>query len=122
LGRFDEANECFQHALAIFRELGDRDSEADSLSDLGDVYLGMGEVADAIGYYQQSLAIRREIADRYGQAATLRQLSHARQRAGEGGEARRLQSEALRLFEELGDHAQADEIRASLAAGMSEAG
>jgi tetratricopeptide (TPR) repeat protein len=122
LGRFDEANECFQHALAIFRELGDRDSEADSLSDLGDVYLGMGEVADAIGCYQQSLAIRREIADRYGQAATLRQLSHARQRAGEGGEARRLQSEALRLFEELGDHAQADEIRASLAAGMSEAG
>jgi DNA-binding SARP family transcriptional activator len=122
LGRFDEAVERLSEALVIFRELDDRDSEADSLSDLGDAYLGMDRIGDAVTCYQQSLGIRRDIADRHGQAVTLRRLSHARLRAGEPGEARRLLAEALRVFDEVGDHAHAAEVRASLAEGMEEAG
>ena len=114
LGRFGEAIQRLQEALVIFRQLEDRDSEADALGDLGDAYLGTDRVADAVTCYQQSLAIRRDIGDLHGQAAALRRLSRARQQAGEAGEARRLLSEALRLFEELGDHAQAVEVRSSL--------
>ncbi|HEY6277616.1 MAG TPA: BTAD domain-containing putative transcriptional regulator [Streptosporangiaceae bacterium] len=118
LGHFDEAGRWLKQALAIFSDLGDRDSEADVLADLGDLYLDQDEVSAAIEYYLESLAIRREITDRYGEASTLRRLSEARLRAGDVGEARRLLTEALLLFEELGDHAQAAEVRASLAEPM----
>jgi DNA-binding SARP family transcriptional activator len=115
LGRFDQAITHLEEALAIFRELGERDAEASSLSDLGDAYLGLDRIGDAVTCYEQSLAIRREIADLHGQAETLRRLSQARQRAGVPGDARELLLEALRLFTELGDQAQAAELRTSLA-------
>ena len=55
-------------------------------------------------------------------AATLRRLAGASQRTGDSGQAVELLTEALRLCEELGDHAQASEVRASLAESRREAG
>jgi tetratricopeptide (TPR) repeat protein len=114
LGRFEEAITYLGEALVIFRELGDRDAEAEHLGDLGDAYLGLDRIGDAVACYEQSLAIRRAIADRHGEAETLRRLSQVRLRAGAGDEARELLLAALALFEELGDEAQAAELRASL--------
>jgi tetratricopeptide (TPR) repeat protein len=122
LGRFDEAIERLLEALAIFREVGNKSSEATSLCDLGDAYLGMDQVADAAGYYEESLAIRRGIANRHGQAATLRRLAGVSRRAGDSERAVELLTEALCLCEELGDRAQASEVRASLAESRREAG
>jgi tetratricopeptide (TPR) repeat protein len=122
LGRFDEAIESLQQALAIFREVGNQSSEATSLCDLGDAYLGLDRVGDAVGCYHESLAIRRGLANRHGQAATLRRLAGASQRNGDSGQAMEFLTEALRLCEELGDHAQASEVRASLAESKREAG
>jgi tetratricopeptide (TPR) repeat protein len=111
-----------QQALAIFRELNDRDSEADSLSDLGDAYLELDRNEEAISHYPESLAIQREIGDRYGQARTLRRLGSALLRTGQHGPARELLSESLDLFEALGDQPRAAEIRASLAGLVADAG
>jgi DNA-binding SARP family transcriptional activator len=122
LGRFDEAIESLQQALAIFREVGNQSSEATSLCDLGDAYLGLDRVRDAAGCYQESLAIRRGLANRHGQAASLRRLAGASQRTGDSRRAMELLTEALRLCEELGDHAQASEVRTSLAESRREAG
>jgi tetratricopeptide (TPR) repeat protein len=104
-----------QQALRISRELGDREFEATSLSDLGDAYLGLNQISDAVDCHQESLAIRRGIADPYGQATTLRSLARSSQRSGDTGQAMELLTEALRLYEELEDHAEASEVRASLA-------
>jgi tetratricopeptide (TPR) repeat protein len=122
LGRHAEAIDHLQEALSISREFDDRRFEAASLSDLGDAYLGVNHVAEAVGCYQESLAIRRDIADRRGQATTLRRLAMASQRSGDARQAVELLTEALRLCEELGDHAEASEVRASLAENGSEAG
>jgi tetratricopeptide (TPR) repeat protein len=122
LGRFGEAIEYLQQALAIFRELGNQGQEAISLSDLGDAYLGLNQIGDAVSYYRRSLAIWRDISDRHGQAATLRRLAEASERSGDTGQALEFLAEALRLYEELGDHAQASEVRASLAGSGREAG
>ena len=74
----------------------------------------MHHVAEAVGCYQESLAIRH-IADRRGQATTLRRLAMASQQSGDARQAVELLTEALRLCEELGDHAEASEVTASLA-------
>jgi DNA-binding SARP family transcriptional activator/tetratricopeptide (TPR) repeat protein len=122
LGRHTEAISHLQEALNISREFDDRRFEAASLSDLGDAYLGVNRIAEAVGSYQESLAIRRRIADRRGQATTLRRLAMARQRSGDAQKAAELLTEALHLCEELGDLAEASEVRASLAENGREAG
>ena len=122
LGRHTEAIDHLQEALSISREFDDRRFEAASLSDLGDAYLGVHHVAEAVGCYQESLAIRRDIADRRGQATTLRRLAMASQQSGDARQAVELLTEALRLCEELGDHAEASEVTASLAENRRGAG
>jgi tetratricopeptide (TPR) repeat protein len=97
------------------------DSEADSLSDLGDAYLGQNRVDEAIACLEQSLAIRRDLKDRAGQAATLARLGHAHRGAGDLKQAREFLAEAQRLSEELGDHAKAAEVHAALADTTNEA-
>jgi tetratricopeptide (TPR) repeat protein len=108
--------------LCISRELGDRETEATSLSDLGDAYLNLNQIEGAVGCYTESLAIQRDIGDRHGQAATLRRLARAIQRSGDARRAVELLSDALRLCEELGDHTEASEVKASLAENSREAG
>jgi tetratricopeptide (TPR) repeat protein len=122
LGRHTEAIDHLQEALNISREFDDPHVEAASLSDLGDAYLGLNQTGDAVGCYTESLAIQRDIADRHGQATTLRRLALVSQRSGDAGRAVELLSEALRLCEEVGDHVEANEIRASLAESIREAG
>jgi tetratricopeptide (TPR) repeat protein len=101
LGRHTEAIDHLQEALSISREFDDPHVEAASLSDLGDAYLGLNQIGEAVRRYTESLAIQRDIADR--QAVELLTL-------------------ALRLCEEVGDHAEASEIRADLAESIREAG
>jgi DNA-binding SARP family transcriptional activator len=116
LGRLTEAVEYVKQAIVIFRETGDQDAEADALADLGETYLRLEQVDDAIECLSDSLTIRNAIGNRYGLATTLRSLGHAQQRAGQNGQARQLLSAAMAVFEELRDHAQAAEVRATLAA------
>jgi DNA-binding SARP family transcriptional activator len=122
LGRFGRAIAYFQEALAIFRELDDQGTEADCLSELGEAYLDLDQVDDALACLRASAAIWQAIGNRYGQAAALHRLGHAQLRAGGADEARTFLAEALRLFEELKDHAQAADVRASLAGIMKAAG
>jgi tetratricopeptide (TPR) repeat protein len=90
-------------------------SEADSLSDLGDVYLTTGRLGDAVSCLRASLAIWRATGERHGQAATLGRLGLAQKRAGRPKEAHELLSEAHFILAELGDLGQAAEVKAGLA-------
>ena len=51
------------YSPSIFREIGDRRGEGNSLGNLGNAYAALGETRRAIEHYQQSLAIGREISD-----------------------------------------------------------
>jgi tetratricopeptide (TPR) repeat protein len=55
-------------ALAIQREIGDRQGEGISLGNLGIPYATLGDARKAIDFYEQALVIAREIGDRQSEA------------------------------------------------------
>jgi tetratricopeptide (TPR) repeat protein len=59
-GRADDSGEaaaCYERALTIFRTLGDRWGEADTLTNLGDIRHAAGELLHAREAWQQALDI-----------------------------------------------------------------
>ncbi|MBW4562509.1 MAG: tetratricopeptide repeat protein [Mojavia pulchra JT2-VF2] len=57
--------EMFQQALAIFKKYGAKAGEANSLDNIGYVYLRKGEYTKALEFLQQSLAIRKQTRDQW---------------------------------------------------------
>jgi tetratricopeptide (TPR) repeat protein len=57
LGNLGEAAACYQRALSLHREAGDRFNEAEALAHLGETYQAAGNLADARESWQQALAI-----------------------------------------------------------------
>ncbi|PLZ35687.1 hypothetical protein CBP28_00135, partial [Fischerella thermalis WC559] len=58
-------------ALAIRKELRDRKGEGETLNNIGEVYIDLGQYPKALKALQQSLAIRKEVKDRVGEGETL---------------------------------------------------
>ncbi len=61
LGSFNEAIDCYQQALAIRREVGDRYGEAVTLNNLGETLQGTNEGEAAQACWRQALAILEEL-------------------------------------------------------------
>ena len=57
--------------LKIHREVGDRQGEANDLSNIGLVHRDNCDLDDALKYLKETLEITREIGDRYTEALTL---------------------------------------------------
>ena len=74
-GNFGEAHQLAEKSLQMARSLGDRQSEAFSLSILGGFTLLQGSVGEATPLLEQSLAIYREWKDKAGQAGAIDWLS-----------------------------------------------
>jgi CHAT domain-containing protein len=68
------ALEKAQQALSLWRELGDRYWEADTLDLIGKDNSDSGKNDQAIDAYNQALQIRRELKERYGEFNTLNGL------------------------------------------------
>jgi tetratricopeptide (TPR) repeat protein len=49
---------AYDQALRLYRAAGDRGNEAATLSNIGEVYRGLGEPQRALEYYGQALPIR----------------------------------------------------------------
>ncbi|MCO6427789.1 TIR domain-containing protein [Nitrosomonas communis] len=64
IGQVQKAIGCYQAALHIAREIGNRGSEGTWLGSLGSRYADLGQTSRAIEHYEQALAIAREIGDR----------------------------------------------------------
>ena len=61
LGNLAEAAACYQRALSLYRESGDRFREADTLTHLGDTRHAAGDLAQAREAWQQALAILEDL-------------------------------------------------------------
>ena len=81
--QFREALQSWETALRLYRELGDRQGEANSLGNLGLAYDALGEYERAIDFHNQSLTIDRETGDRRGEANSLGNLGNAYGSLGE---------------------------------------
>ena len=103
VSQFREALQSWQKALTIYREIGDRQGEAYSLGNLGNVYQHLGDYKKAIQYHQQSLAIKREIGDRQDEAGSLGNLGIAYNYLGDYQKAIENFQQSLAIKQEIGD-------------------
>jgi tetratricopeptide (TPR) repeat protein len=83
LREYDQAQQYYQQALAIYVEFGDRYSQANTYHQLGNVAIELREYEQAQQYYQQALAIYVEFGDRYSQSRTYYQLGILAEQLGE---------------------------------------
>jgi tetratricopeptide (TPR) repeat protein len=103
-GRWQAARTCYQQALRLCRDLGDRRGEAAVLGNLGSVAQELGELAAAVTYHQQDLAISREIGNRHGEGQALANLGESLLRQDHWQTAIRTCEQAITIAQELGDH------------------
>ena len=115
LGRTEEAIDCFHRANRTFAEIKVPHGVGYALHNVGRSYLSLGRDAEALEHLRQALAVHRATGDRHREAFTLRFLGVAQSRAGRPAEAEVSWGQAAVIFDDLGDHAQADEIRAGRA-------
>ena len=103
IGEPRRAIECYQQALTIAREIGDRRGEGNALDSLGLAYGTLGETHRAIEFFHQHLAVAREIGDRRGESNALGGLGWANHRLGEVRRAIEFHQQALAIAREIGD-------------------
>src|SRR6266511_3332690 len=63
--------EKYHEALELYRRATDRNGEAQTLSNIGEVYWSLGEMRKALEKYDEALPIRRAIGNRSGEAVIL---------------------------------------------------
>jgi tetratricopeptide (TPR) repeat protein len=120
LARAEEAVDYLLQARHTFAEIGYADGVGYALHILGRCHLLLGRDADALDCLRRALASHQATGNRPRQAATLRSIGTAQSRAGLTAEARESWTQAVAIFEELGDGAEAAQIRAEqAAAGIS---
>jgi tetratricopeptide (TPR) repeat protein len=101
--QFTPALQSWRQALQIYREIKDRLGEGQSLGNLGNAYLNLGEYPKAIEYEQQWLAIAREIKDRQSEGKALGNLGNAYLNLGEYPKAIEYQQQVLAIAREIKD-------------------
>ena len=104
LAEVEKSISYYEQALAISREIGDRQGESNSLGSLGNAYASLGEVEKAISCHEQALVISREIGDRQGEGSDLGNLGNAYASLGEVEKSISYDEQALVISREIGDH------------------
>jgi DNA-binding SARP family transcriptional activator len=112
LHRAEEAAGYLLQARDIFAEIDYVDGTGYAMHILGRCYLSLRRDEEALDCLTQALDSHRFTGNRRRQAATLRSLGIAQTRNGQPAEARESWAQAAAIFEDLGDSAEAAEVRA----------
>lgn len=92
---------CHEQALALHREIGERQAEGIELANLANAYAAVGETHRAIAYYGRAVPIFRETGDRRSEGYALASLGDALQHLGELGEAQTVYERALPILNDV---------------------
>ncbi|WP_431683783.1 tetratricopeptide repeat protein [Kitasatospora sp. KL5] len=103
VGRFDDAIDAHNRALAIYRDLGDRHGEGSALTNLGVALMEVGRFDDAIDAHNRALAIYRDLGDRHSEGSALTNLGVALMEVGRFDDAIDAHNRALAIYRDLGD-------------------
>jgi len=103
LGHYGLAVHLHTQALAIDRDIGDRQGESADLGNLGNCHYRLGDYQQAIDLHTQALAIDRDIGDRQGESADLGNLGNCHDSLGDYWQAIDLHTQALVIDCEIGD-------------------
>lgn len=115
LGRLVEAEQRFEEALMMFRELSDERRVAQTLNALGGLAADAGDGAKAFGLLNEAERIMGEQGDDYGRAVSFVNLSDAAWVTGDHDMAEEYGQLGLELFIELHNEWGAAVARRSLA-------
>ncbi|MEU4163971.1 tetratricopeptide repeat protein [Actinoplanes sp. NPDC026670] len=102
-GRPGPALEDYQLALIRFRWAGNRRGEAATLSSIGRVHNGLGDLHEAMACYERALPILREVGDPAGEATALNNMGTAFAKLGDQERALAVYELALAISREIGD-------------------
>jgi tetratricopeptide (TPR) repeat protein len=122
LGKNDEALEQLQQALAIHRELGNRQGEGYVVSLMAVVYRHQGRIEEAVAANQQALALHRETGNRRGEGIIVGNLAILYGNQGRIEEALDANQQALVLFREASNRVGEAIIHGNIGELMFEAG
>ena len=103
LGQYREAKECLEEALSISKEIGDKNREAISYGNLGNVYHSVREYTTAKEYYEKALAISKEIGNKMGEACCYGNVGNVFRSVGEYQKAKEYYEKALAIRKRIGD-------------------
>jgi len=104
-----------EEALDIYRDIGNRNGEAEALNDTGALHRISGDLARAQRCHQQALDLARVIASSRNEAKALAGLGRCALAAGHSTQAGVLLRQALEIFRRIGA-AEADDVARELTA------
>ncbi|WP_413200152.1 CHAT domain-containing protein [Nostoc piscinale] len=93
--------ELFQQSLAIFKQYGAKAGEANSLVNIGYVYLRKGEYPKALDFLQSALDIRRKLRDKENEWIPLSYIAEVYLNLGDYQKAIDFYQPALKVLQEL---------------------
>src|ERR1051326_8793388 len=102
-GYWAEARSKTEQFIAVARALGDKQTEAQLIGELGSRYQNIGEYERAAELHRKAKSLLEEAKDKRGVATSLHQLGMLAQDQGDYGEAARLYRQSLDINRELGD-------------------
>jgi tetratricopeptide (TPR) repeat protein len=103
MGDYQEALPHCEDALEIFREIGDRSSEAGYVGNIGRISLRLGDYAAARSRFEDALAIARELGDSQSEGFWIGSLGEVAREVGDYQRARGRCEEALAIARAVGD-------------------
>lgn len=102
IGKYDRARATFEEALGLHRKVHDFESEALTISDLGDLAISEEDFGRARELIKQALALDEKYNRPFGRARNRQRLAHIEAKSGNKDTATILMREAHRIFEEMG--------------------
>ncbi|MFN6568047.1 CHAT domain-containing tetratricopeptide repeat protein [Dendronalium sp. ChiSLP03b] len=100
-----QAIEFFEKALSLYRQVGDRSSQAFTHGHLGKIYSDLGQQRKALENLNQALLLRRQLGDKKGETITLNNIGNVYSDLGEPQKALEYFQQALLLKRQMGDKA-----------------
>jgi len=102
-GNYRLSRFCYNESLGLLRELGDKPSTANVLSNLGVVARQEGDYEGARKLAEEALAIRRELGDRLGIATSLGNLGMIAQTRQDYDQAIIYYQDCMKFYRRLGE-------------------
>ena len=96
-------SKCFQQALTIYRDLGQRREGGTVLNSIGRAYVNQNQIPQALTILQQALEIHRDIGNLQGEGLTLGYLGVAYFKQGDLSTAQESVQHALTIHRNVGN-------------------
>jgi tetratricopeptide (TPR) repeat protein len=108
--------EKYQEALELYRRAGARREEAETIKNIGDIHISMGDAKKALEMLTMALPISQTIGDRILEAEMIMNIGTAYLELGEPQKALDKYNECLAIFQAMGD--RRNTARAQLCVGV----